>query len=360
MSTSPYASYPKHAAVLILIALVFSLVILLTPLVSAGLLAHESVQLTNGSNYNHPSWSPDGEKLVFAFDQAIWSMNSDGSGRKKLYDNLAWEGDPVFNRNGSKIYYATESKKAYSSRYISIHVMDANGGNVLKLTETADARSPSVSPDGTRVAYISRLAGNYDVWIMDIDGTNSKRITDSPGHESSPSWSPDGSKLIYSLDGDILVQNTDGINPIVLTSNSYDNIDPAYSPDGSMIVFSSDQSGDYDLWLMGADGKGFTMLTSAASDERAPAWSPDGSKIAHISNENGGYNIWVMTLKTGNMELEEADVQEDDREKKQLNPYVERIRVFATESPRSFIVSVLIISFLMVSFIVYSFLRKIR
>ncbi|MDW7732927.1 MAG: hypothetical protein SCH66_10930 [Methanolobus sp.] len=357
MYSSPYFLYFKRSTELLLAVLIVSL---LVPMASAGVLAHESIQLTNGSNYNHPSWSPDGNKLVFAYDQAIWSMNSDGAGRKKLYDNLAWEGDPVFDPSGNKIYYATESKKAYSARYISIHVMDASGGNVLKLTETADARDPSVSPDDTRIAYVSRLAGNYDVWVMDPDGSNNIRITDSPGDEGSPSWSPDGSRLLYSLDGAILVQEVGSVKPVVLLDNSYDNVEPAYSPDGETIVFSSDQGGDYDLWLMGADGKGFTMLTSGASNERAPAWSPDGSKIAYISNEGGEYNIWLMTLKTGNLTLEEAEDQANNEEQRQLNPYVEGIRTFASEDPRTFIVSVLLISFLMVSLIVYSFLRKIR
>lgn len=357
MYPSPYFLYAKRATELLLAVLIISL---LVPVASADVLAHESVKLTNGSNYNHPSWSPDGSKLVFAYDQAIWVMKSDGSGRKKLYDNLAWEGDPVFDRNGSKIYYATESKKAYSARYISIHVMDANGGNVLKLTETADAKDPSVSPDGTRIAYVSRLAGNYDVWVMDPDGSNNIRITDSQGDESSPSWSPDGSRLLYSLDGTILVQEVGSVKPVVLLDNSYDNVEPAYSPDGETIVFSSNQGGDYDIWLMGADGKGFTMLTSGSSNERAPVWSPDGSKIAYVSNKDGEYNIWLMTLRSGNLVLEEAEDLADNEGQRQLNPYLERIRTFASENPRVFIVSVLLISFLMVSLIVYSFLRKIR
>lgn len=357
MQSFPYFLSSRYTAKLLLAVLLVSVLI---PLVSANMLTHESVQLTNGSNCNHPSWSPDGKKIVFAFDQAIWSMKSDGTGKKKLYDNLAWEGDPVFNHNGSKIYYATESKKAYSARYISIHVMDADGGNVLKLTETADARYPSVSPDGTKIAYVSRIAGNYDIWVMDLDGSNNLRITDSAGDESSPSWSPDGSKLVYSVDGKILVQEINGVKPVTLLNNSYNNVEPFYSPDGATIVFSSDQGGDYDLWLMGAEGNGFTMLTSGESNERAPAWSPDGSKIAYVSNEGGEYNVWVMTLGTNSLELEEADDQDDSGDQKQLNPYVERIRKFATEDPRAFIVLVLMISFLMVSLIVYSFLRKIR
>ncbi|MBN2111255.1 MAG: PD40 domain-containing protein [Methanosarcinaceae archaeon] len=356
-----YASlaYPGPARTAgIIIALL--LVLLLITAASADALAHDNVQLTDGSNCNHPSWSPDGKKLVFAFDQAIWIMNSDGSGKKKLYDNLAWEGDPVFDHNGSRIYYATESKKAFSGRYISIQVMDVSGENVLKLTETADSRYPAVSPDGTRIAYVSRIAGNYDVWVMDLDGSNNVRITDSKGDESSPSWSPDGSRLLYSLEGDILVQAIDSAEPVVLLSNSYDNVEPAYSPDGENIVFASDQGGDYDIWVMGADGKGFTMLTSASASERAPAWSPDGSKIAYVSNEGEGYNVWSMSLSNGVAEFEYAEEEEAYDEPGKLNPFLDRIRLFATENPRTFILCVLILSFVIVSSLVYSFLRKIR
>ena len=357
MYSFPHFLQPGKAAGLVLAAIIF---LSLMPAASADMHVNKNLQLTNDSNYNHPSWSPDGEKLVFAYDQAIWSMNADGSDRKKLYDNLAWEGDPVYNHNGSRIYYATESKKAYSARYTSIHMMDADGGNVVKLTESADAKDPVVSPDGTKIAYVSRLAGNYDVWIMDTDGYNNERLTDSQGDESSPSWSPDGSKLVYSLEGAILVQETDSVKPTVLLDNSYDNVEPSFSSDGNMIIFSSDQGGDYDIWIMGADGKGFTMLTSVSSNERAPAWSPDGSKIAYVSNEDGEYNIWIMDLKDQNLQLQEEEEEIVDTEQRQMNPYIDRIRLFANENPRDFIISVLIISFLLVSLIVYSFLRKIR
>ncbi|WP_406657212.1 hypothetical protein V7O62_01290 [Methanolobus sp. ZRKC2] len=340
--------------------LTFFVVLLLIPAASADMFPHESIQLTNGSNNDHPSWSPDGNRLVFASDQAIWSMNPDGSGRKRVYDGLAWEGEPVYNHDGDKIYYASESKNAFSARYISVHSMDVDGANVLKLTETADARGPSVSPDGTQIAYVSRIAGNYDVWVMDVDGSNNVRITDSPGDEASPSWSPDGSSLLYSLDGAIFVQGIESVKPVELLNNSYDNVEPVYSPDGKMIAFSSNQGGDYDLWLMDDDGKSFSMLTSAESNERAPSWSPDGNKIAYVSNEGGDYNIWLMTFDSGIVELEGVVEQNTDSRQNQLNPFVEKIRIFATEDPRTFIVSVLVISFLIVTFIVYSFLRKIH
>ncbi|WP_245250170.1 TolB family protein [Methanolobus bombayensis] len=326
---------------------------------AAAPVIESDVQLTNTSNANHPSWSPDGEKIVYAANQAIWIMNSDGSGKKKLYDGMAWEGEPVFNEDGSKIYFAAESKKAFSARYISIHVMNSDGSDGVKLTETADSRNPSVSQDGSRIVYASRESGNYDIWTMSTNGKDRERLTDAEGDESSPAWSPDGNTIVYSAMGDIFTIGVNAIRPVQLTGDTYNNIEPSYSPDGNSIVYSSNVGGDYDLWILSADGSSHMKLTSDFADERAPEWSPDGSKIAYASNKDGEFNIWVMTVENGSIELEEVEEVPEIKERVIDNQYVLKLRDYAANNPREFIGIVLLGSFLFVVMIVGTFLRKI-
>ncbi|WP_177188020.1 DUF5050 domain-containing protein [Methanolobus profundi] len=326
---------------------------------SAAVIIDSDVKLTNTTNANHPAWSPDGSKIVYAADQAIWIMNSDGSDQKKLYDGMAWEGEPEFNDDGTMIYFATESKKAFSARYISIHVMNADGSEGMKLTETADSRAPSLSPDGSRLVYTSRASGNYDIWTMSPNGSDRVRLTDASGDESSPSWSPDGKTIVYSTSGDIFTIGVDAVRPVQLTSDMYDNVEPSYSPDGELIVYASNVGGDYDLWVLNSDGSSHMKLTSDRSAERAPAWSPDGSKIAYVSNRDGEFNIWAMAVQNGDIELERIEEPPEVEEKKIDNEYVLKLRDYAANKPREFIGIVLLASFAFVVLIVGSFLRKI-
>ncbi len=333
--------------------------ILLISYVSAAPVIESDVKLTNTTNANHPSWSPDGTKIVYAANQAIWIMNNDGSGQKKLYDGMAWDGEPAFSEDGSKIYFAAESKKAFSARYISIHVMNIDGSDGVKLTETADSRNPAVSPDGNLVAYSSRVSGNYDIWVMSPDGTDKKRLTDATGDENSPAWSPDGNTIVYSSMGDIFTIGVNAFRPVQLTSDTYNNIEPSYSPDGNSIAYASNVGGDYDLWILSADGSSHIKLTSDLSDEKSPSWSPDGKKIAYTSNKDGEFNIWVMTVKEGSIELENVEETSEVSEQVINNEYVIKLRDYAANKPREFIGIVLLGSFLFVVLIVGTFLRKI-
>ena len=318
----------------------------------------DKVRLTNSRNCDHPSWSPDGKKIAYSSEQAIWSVNSDGSGIRKLFDALAWDGDPEYSHDGSKLYYASESKNPFTARYISIHVMDAEGGNIVKITDSADSREPALNSDGTKIAYTSKLSGNYDIWVMDLDGSNKKQITDAEGDETSPSWSPVGSKIAYSYKGDLYTIGIDDIVPARLTNDSYDNINPSYSPDGKLISFASNRAGNYDIWMMSPDENSFFRATYDESLQKAPTWCPDGSSFAYVSNEDGEFNIWITNV---DLEAVEFEILEDhsDPEPIERNNIIEKIRVFAVENPEKFIISVLIISFLFVVLIVYSFLRRI-
>ncbi|WP_340817910.1 hypothetical protein [Methanolobus sp. WCC4] len=328
---------------------------------SAVAVIENDVRLTNTTNANHPAWSPDGTRIVYAADQAIWIMNSDGSGKKKLYDGMAWDGEPEFNGDGTKIYFASESKKAFSARYISVHVMNEDGSEGVKLTETADSKAPSLSPDGSRLVYTSRVSGNYDIWTMSPNGSDSVRLTDATGDDISPSWSPDGKNIVYSSMGDIFTIGVNAARPVQLTSDTYDNVEPDYSPDGKLIAYASNIGGDYDLWILNADGSSHTRITSDSSSERAPAWSPDGERIAYVSNRDGEYDIWVMDLGSGSIELEEIEGAGSTGEEERIidNEYILKLRAYATEKPREFIGMVLLVSFAFVALIVGSFLRKI-
>ena len=324
--------------------------------VASAVVVEENVQITNGTNQDAPAWSPDGKKIVFSSGQAIWIMNADGSNQKKVFDSVIWDGEPCFNADGSKIYFASELVSPIYSQFISIHVVDVDGYNRKQLTNGADMRSPAMSPDGTTIVYISKLSGNYDLRTMDADGSNIVGVTDAPADENYPAWAPDGKSIVYSSEGDVWTTDRNGIRIKQLTDDEFNNSDPFFSPDGSKIVFTSDRSGNSDIWLMNSNGTGALQMTSDVSEQKSPAWAPDGEKIVYVSNEDGNHNIWVMSLGNADAQIDYTPPEVVDSGADTSGSAIEEI---FKDYSLFVIVSVVIIALLLILFIVKMFLRSL-
>jgi len=177
-----------------------------------------------------------------------------------------------------------------------IYVMNADGSGQTRLTnDSFSDTSPEWSPDGTRIAFDSSLGSSADIYVMNADGSGQTRLTNNPpgNLDYDPAWSPDGARIAFlgtrDQNNDIYVMNADGSGQTRLTNNPLWDTDPAWSPDGARIAFSSARDGNSEIYVMNADGSGQTRLTNSLySDD--PAWSPDGTRIAFIRNSN----IYVM------------------------------------------------------------------
>ena len=129
---------------------------------------------------------------------------------------------------------------------------------------------PAWSPDGTKIAFESRLGGStLDICVMNADGSNQTKLTNSAAEDFQPAWSPDGSKIAFesfqpeTKNGDIWVMNADGSNQINLTNSRAQEGGPAWSPDGSKIAFNWNPGYHDDIWVMKADGSNKTKLTES-------------------------------------------------------------------------------------------------
>jgi TolB protein len=338
-----------------LILFLFFLVGIFVCSTAAGSPVVEDIQVTNGVNENSPAWSPDGKKLVYASDQDIWISNADGSGSRKLYSSMSWDGDPVFFDSNS-ILFASEQVDAFSSRFISIHRIGIDGVGRRQLTTNADSREPALSPERDKIAYISRIGNDYDIWVMAADGSSKVRLTDGKGDERRPSWSPDGKYVFYSYGGNIFRTDASGVKSVKLTNDSFKNTYPAVSPDGAWIAFVSNRSGNHDIWLTNADGKGTLQLTSDKGIQKDPSWSPDGKRIAYVSDARGEFNIRVMTLD-GNLsiseqiEQEEKDIEEDSESS--------ALQQVLTENPAVVIGAAVLVLFVFAIIIVPRILKRL-
>ena len=152
-----------------------------------------------------------------------------------------------------------------------------------------------------QIAFASNREGNFEIYVMDTDGKNPRRLTDNPALDWHPSWSPNGKRIVFSSekgdsgwDIDIYVIDADGGNLRKLTNNRLIDNYPSWSPDGEHIAFASERDGNLDIYVMDTDGKNLRRLTKNLGNAWNPSWSPNGERIAFTSNGNGNNDIYVM------------------------------------------------------------------
>jgi Tol biopolymer transport system component len=261
-----------------------------------------------------PAWSPDGSRIAvqstIAGGPNIWVMNAEcaslpegcGSNLVQITRNPAKDLNAAWSPDGSRIAFDSNLGgplvtlvPGYQINAEDIYVMNVDGSNVVRLTNHPDRDfDPAWSPDGTRIAFVSSRDGNHDIYVMNAEcaslpegcGSNVIRLTDGPGLDLSPDWSPDGSRIAFR-DGDfhISVVNAEcaslpegcGSNLVQLTAGSACDWDPAWSPDGSLIAFRSNRDGNHDIYVMNADGTNVTRLTDDPAEDGRPAWEPSPS-----------------------------------------------------------------------------------
>ena len=177
-----------------------------------------------------------------------------------------------------------------------IYVMDSDGKNLRRLTDNRDNDWwPSWSPDSERIVFVSQRPGHfkskflitYEIYVMDSDGKNQHRLTENRQNDFYPSWSPDGERIAFEADrkGDfenpeIYVMDADGGNQQKITENRRSDYSPAWSPDGKHIVFSSWRDGNPEIYVMDADGENPQRLTNNPRDDFSPAWSAPAFAVA--------------------------------------------------------------------------------
>jgi Tol biopolymer transport system component len=226
----------------------------------------------------------------------IHTMNCTGTDLQQLTSLPGRNMGPDWSSDGSKIAFYTHFD---ADNTWSIYVMDADGGNVTRLTNNSGDWdwSPQWSPDGTKLLFARMYPSDYhsDIWMINADGSDLHRV--GPVIGFGPKWSSDGEKIIYSgLAGDyeIFSMDTSGANQVQLTDNSAEDYWPSWSPDGSKILFVSNRDGNFEVYTMNADGTNPIRLTTSTQNEEDAKWSPDGSQIAYVSWLVGHMEIYTM------------------------------------------------------------------
>lgn len=226
----------------------------------------------------------------------------------------------------SRISYVTKAGGRYS-----LWIADSDGENAkAALTSPEPIISPSWSPSGAQLAYVSFELRKPVVYVHELATGQRRAVANFKGSNSAPAWSADGKSLAATLSRDggsqIFRIDLNGGEPRRLTPPSGINTEPAFSPDGTALFFVSDRGGSPQIYRMPAQGGPAERVTFSGTYNISPAVSPDGRWLAYISRTGGGFRLQLMDLASGQVTAL-TDTSADERPSFAPNS---RLLVYAT------------------------------
>jgi TolB protein len=230
-----------------------------------------------------PDWLPDGGGILYTtylkdgFPDLFVSSRGRAKAGRILRDVLP--GAPkyrgVFAPDGDDLAIV-----ATPGRAADLFRVRRTGKKLLRLTDNGDVIdvAPSWSPDGKNLTFVSDRSGTPQIYVMDRDGNNPRRLTYQSSYSATPAWSPDGRWIVYGVRAegqfDLYLMDPGGEVTIPLVVHRGNDQNPSWSPDGRKVVFSSDRRGRADLYMIDVNSRRLQRLTKASRDNIAPSWGP--------------------------------------------------------------------------------------
>lgn len=252
----------------------------------------------------------------------IWLMDWDGADADKITNYRSLAMSPAWSKDGRYVAYtAAVSKRRGGARNHDLFLYDTTTGvSTLTSFEPGMNSGATFTPDGNHIYLTVSKGHSPDIYRMNYSGKLLLRMTNGPSGAMNvePTVSPDGSKIAFSSDRSgrtmIFTMNaSDGGNVKRLTQAGQFNASPAWSPDGTKIAFAGFEENHFDIFVMNADGTGMIRLTKAtkkngrAANNEDPSFSPDGRFVMYTSDRTGKNQIYISTVDGS----EERQVTED-------------------------------------------------
>jgi TolB protein len=270
-----------------------------------------------------PAWSPDGRKIAFISRRdgrlEIYVVNADGSGLRRLTHSPRGEYSPAWSPDGREIAFLRLTRQRGE-----LYVMNADGSGERRLTYT---KNPNVhiwslaltaapwSPDGRMLAFSTERNGNWDVYVINADGSGQRNLTHNPANDYFHTWLP-GGRIVFSSDRDgigaravdnqLYLMNADGSGVRNLSREwgpgqwGWPFPIVAWSPSGDQVIFASGPNNNGSLYVMNADGSRRRKLVDRMKTDASSGWSPDGRRIAFLRHlgswERGSVEIFVVNV----------------------------------------------------------------
>ena len=267
-----------------------------------------SRNLTNNPAFDaDPSFSPDGKQVAFVSSRdgnsELYLIQTDGSSVQRLTTDPSDDSHPVFSPDGTAIAFTSDRKNESADAYL---LVDPNGSRtVLPLTDwpSSETVEPGCwSADGTRIAFFSDRNGKDDIYVMSAESFRVQAVlTDSQKDLGFPSYSPDGTKIVYQMtapdkSGGLAILDVNTKQSKSISQSAIADAAPAWSPDGQWIAFQNRVDSNTEISVVKPDGTGLKNLTNDPSRDVSPAWSPDGKQIVFTSNRGATTQVLQLFL----------------------------------------------------------------
>jgi len=249
-----------------------------------------------GGGVTGAAWSPDGRRIVLSRRS---EPDRNGSRLWDLYEIAATDSQAE-GRQRKLSEGRAERRGEPRQRKLSEGRAVGGGSFLRRLTRGLRATQPSISPDGTRIAFVKNGGGDANLYVCWSDGSGAKPLTDlrDGGQVYAPRWSPDGKQLVFSFSTgdrrDIGAVSADGGPIETLIASDGTDRDPCWSPDGKQLLFSSDVSGIYNLYALDLTDGTFSQVTNVLGGAFSPDVNPKDGRVAFSHYGRAGYELRVL------------------------------------------------------------------
>ena len=259
-----------------------------------------------------PRWSAGGDSVVFSSNFGgigLWRVSTTRRDSPvQIGDSAA---DPAIARQGGMLAYER------GSRGLNIWQLDLTASGkreptiLLPMTgQTDQGPAPQISPDGTKLAFMSDRSGTMEIWAADAGGKNARQLT-AVGNAGTPRWSPDSKAIAFDASrkngSSIYSVSLEGGEARLLTADDFDNRCPSWSRDGKWIYFASRRTGRFEVWK--APAAGGTPVQVTRNGGHAALESPDGKYIYYAKTPLAYPEIWQASVNGGGEKLLSREVR---------------------------------------------------
>lgn len=280
--------------------------------------AYETKRLTAGNLDTHsPCFAPDGKSLIL-------TRHQDGSGELFRLDLEANRMEPllstpttneygaIFSPDGKQLLFASEQRRTDAAvlnlqasgstpRSEMFYLFDWGTRQIKPLLSApSSVGNPTFTPDGKHILFEAATEENLDIWTMNADGLNRRRLTTAKDDESRPVPTPDGKRILFvqahAGNFDLMTMNPDGSNVQAVTKTPANEFGGAFSPDGKFLYLVRSEGRGYKLMVMDWATRRIRPLSGGMGDSLHPAVSPDGKRLVFASNRSDYLELYLMDL----------------------------------------------------------------